>query len=85
MFILNIQGLEIQVVSALTHAWATAGHDYLYKNYLFGEAPYGEHVIFDALDGIIKTGDQLLEQFQSMVYPRTMRPFESPHELGDCL
>ncbi|KAF9737121.1 hypothetical protein PMIN02_001535 [Paraphaeosphaeria minitans] len=77
--------VEIQVVSALTHSWATAGHDLLYKSYVFGEASPEEHIVFDALNGIIQSGDLLLEQFQSMVHRRTYRTFESPHELGDYL
>ncbi|OAG04469.1 uncharacterized protein CC84DRAFT_1176683 [Paraphaeosphaeria sporulosa] len=74
--------VEIQVVSALTHAWATAGHDLLYKSSLFGEPTPEEHRVYDALNGLIQSGDLLLEQFQSMVHGRTYRPFESPHELG---
>lgn len=77
--------VEIQVVSALTHSWATAGHDLLYKSYVFGEASPEEHIVFDALNGIIQSGDLLLEQFQSMVHRRTYRAFQSPHELGDYL
>jgi ppGpp synthetase/RelA/SpoT-type nucleotidyltranferase len=77
--------VEIQVVSALTHAWATAGHDLHYKSYLYGDLTSEEERVFDALNGLVQSGDLLLEQFQSMVHMRTYRPFEYPHELENYL
>ncbi|KAJ4302821.1 hypothetical protein N0V90_001712 [Kalmusia sp. IMI 367209] len=77
--------VEIQVVSALTHAWATAGHDLLYKSYVFGESTSEEQRVFDALNGLIQSGDLILEQFQAMVHRRTYRRFVSHHELAGYL
>ncbi|KAH6642909.1 hypothetical protein C7974DRAFT_469152 [Boeremia exigua] len=64
--------VEIQVVSALGHAWAEAGHDILYKTHAYGRPPTEERRILDALNGLIISGDLLLEQFRESVTKRTV-------------
>lgn len=73
--------VEVQVVSALTHAWAEVGHDVLYKSYAFGPPSTEEERTLDALNGLIQSGDLLLEQFQEMVLRRTSLPFREREEL----
>jgi hypothetical protein len=67
--------VEIQVVSALSHAWAEAGHDVLYKSYAYGPPTLQEEVLLDAINGIVLSGDLLLEQFHELVMKRTFTPF----------
>ncbi|KAJ4383084.1 hypothetical protein N0V86_002312 [Didymella sp. IMI 355093] len=64
--------VEVQVVSALGHAWAEAGHDVLYKTHAYGRPPTEERRILDALNGLIISGDLLLEQFRESVTRRTV-------------
>ncbi|KAF2655093.1 hypothetical protein K491DRAFT_439997 [Lophiostoma macrostomum CBS 122681] len=73
--------VEIQVVSALTHAWAEVGHDIIYKTYAFGEPTLEERRTLDALNGLIQSGDLLLESFQEMVAKRTTLPFQYREQL----
>ncbi|KAJ4302657.1 hypothetical protein N0V90_001546 [Kalmusia sp. IMI 367209] len=73
--------VEIQVVSALTHAWAEVGHDILYKSLADGRPSLEEERILDALNGLIQSGDLLLEQFQKMYIRRTSQPFEYREDL----
>jgi ppGpp synthetase/RelA/SpoT-type nucleotidyltranferase len=63
--------VEIQVVSALGHAWAEARHDVLYKPHAYGLPSAGERQILDTLTGLITSGDILLEQFSASVARRT--------------
>jgi len=77
--------VEIQVVSALTHAWAEVGHDILYKSYVYGQPPIDEERILDALNGLIQSGDLLLEQFQEMLLKRTSEPFKHREQLTGFL
>lgn len=63
--------VEIQVVSALTHAWAEVGHDILYKSYAYGQPTVQEERALDALNGLVQSGELLLEQFHEMVHKRT--------------
>jgi ppGpp synthetase/RelA/SpoT-type nucleotidyltranferase len=77
--------VEIQVVSALTHAWAEVGHDILYKSYAFGQPTIQEERILDALNGLIQSGDLLLESFQEMLVKRTSQPFKYRDQLTDFL
>ncbi|PVH97228.1 hypothetical protein DM02DRAFT_685698 [Periconia macrospinosa] len=58
--------VEIQVVSALGHAWAEAGHDVQYKSHAFGPPTEREERILDALSGLVSTGDLLLEEFRGL-------------------
>ncbi|KAF2122985.1 hypothetical protein BDV96DRAFT_561791 [Lophiotrema nucula] len=73
--------VEIQVVSALTHAWAEVGHDILYKSYVYGPPTFQEERTLDSLNGLIHSGDLLLEQFQEMLVKRTTAPFRHRAEL----
>lgn len=68
--------IEIQVVSALGHAWAEAGHDVLYKTHAYGRPNLMELRILDALSGLIVSGDVLLEQFRESVTKRTVTKWE---------
>jgi ppGpp synthetase/RelA/SpoT-type nucleotidyltranferase len=67
----DYERVEIQVVSALGHAWSEASHDVLYKSYTYGRPTIEEERIFDALNGIIISGDSLLEQLHELVMKRT--------------
>ncbi|PVI04775.1 hypothetical protein DM02DRAFT_142337 [Periconia macrospinosa] len=67
--------VEIQVVSALSHAWAEAGHDILYKSYAYGPPTLQEELLLDSLNGIVLSGDLLLEQFHELVMKRTYARF----------
>lgn len=73
--------VEIQVVSALTHAWAEAGHDVLYKEWKFGPPTREEERVLDAINGIVLSGDILLQQFHEYVRKRTYAKFLNKDEL----
>ncbi|KAF2262813.1 hypothetical protein CC78DRAFT_605216 [Lojkania enalia] len=77
--------VEIQVVSALVHAWAEVGHDILYKSHAYGKPTIQERRILDALNGLIQSGDLLLQQFQELVNERTYKEFAHPDKLGSYL
>ena len=77
--------VEIQVVSALGHAWAEAGHDVLYKTHAYGRPSIMEQRILDALNGLIVSGDLLLEQFRESVTKRTVEPWEYVSQFEDFL
>lgn len=74
--------VEIQVVSALGHAWAEAGHDVLYKTYAYGPPSEAEERILDALSGLVSSGDLLLEQFRELVTKRTYAKWGHRDELA---
>ncbi|KAJ9633665.1 hypothetical protein H2199_007143 [Coniosporium tulheliwenetii] len=79
--------VEIQVVSVLVHAWAEVGHDIEYKK-IFGEASDGEKRILDCLNGLVRTGELLLEQLHDQFKSRIAaadRPFANKYELGTFL
>lgn len=73
--------VEVQVVSALTHAWAEVGHDIMYKSLAHGRPTLEEERILDALNGLIQSGDLLLEQFQKMYIRRTAQTFKYREDL----
>jgi ppGpp synthetase/RelA/SpoT-type nucleotidyltranferase len=77
--------IEIQVVSALGHAWAQAGHDVLYKSFAYGEPTLQEKRILDAVNGIVLSGDLLLEEFHELVMKRTYTPWTHLNEFGSFL
>lgn len=77
--------IEIQVVSALTHAWAEVGHDILYKTLADGRPSLEEERILDALNGLIQSGDLLLQQFQQMYMTRRSLPFVHREDLMNFL
>lgn len=74
--------VEIQVVSALSHAWAEAGHDVQYKSWAYGPPTIQEERILDALNGLVQSGDLLLEQFHELVMDRTYKKFTHVDEFG---
>lgn len=77
--------VEVQVVSALVHAWAEVGHDVLYKGHTFGKATNQEQLLLDALNGLIQSGDLLLQQFHELVEERTYKKFTYADDLRSCL
>ena len=76
---------EIQVVSALLHGWAEAQHDVQYKIMAYGEPSNAEQRILDAINGILLSGDLLLEQFYQTFYSRVYQRFNEVDELGRFL
>jgi ppGpp synthetase/RelA/SpoT-type nucleotidyltranferase len=78
----ELDRVEIQVVSALGHVWAEAGHDVMYKTHTFGNPTMLEHRILDALSGLITSGDLLLEEFRESVTKRTYARWKHPEELA---
>jgi ppGpp synthetase/RelA/SpoT-type nucleotidyltranferase len=77
--------VEIQVMSALNHAWAEAGHDVLYKQHAFGTPTRDEQRILDSLRGLVSSGDLLLEQFYESVNKRTIAQIKYRDEFGTFL
>jgi ppGpp synthetase/RelA/SpoT-type nucleotidyltranferase len=77
--------VEIQVTSALSHAWAEAGHEAKYKGWANGPPDIQEQRILDALNGIVLSGDLLLEQFHELVKARTYKRFAHVDELRGFL
>lgn len=73
---------EIQVVSALSHAWAEAGHDILYKSHEYGVPSAQEEQLLDSLNGLVMSGDILLEQFYDLVVKRTTAKFQHHYDFG---
>jgi ppGpp synthetase/RelA/SpoT-type nucleotidyltranferase len=64
--------VEIQVVSALSHPWAEVSYDMLYKGLSYGPPPAAEEYrILDTLNGLIVSGDALMEQYGDLVSRRT--------------
>lgn len=61
--------VEIQVASVLMHAWAEVEHDILYKSHC-GEASSEEKRILDVLNGLVLTGENLLEELQDSYHSR---------------
>ncbi|OSS43287.1 hypothetical protein B5807_12100 [Epicoccum nigrum] len=74
--------VEVQVVSALGHVWAEAGHDVMYKTYAYGNPTKLERRILDALSGLITSGDLLLEEFRESVTKRTYTRWKHSDELA---
>ncbi|KAL8795009.1 MAG: hypothetical protein Q9195_002457 [Heterodermia aff. obscurata] len=76
---------EIQVVSALLHGWQEAQHDVQYKTIAYGEPSIAEQRILDAINGILLSGDLLLEQFYQMFYSRVYQRFNEVDDLARFL
>ena len=79
--------IEIQVVSALAHVWSEVEHDIVYKADKLRETEREERLL-DALNGLVKSGDVILEEIQSVMAARSS--FESEelrnkYELGAYL
>jgi ppGpp synthetase/RelA/SpoT-type nucleotidyltranferase/uncharacterized protein HemY len=61
--------IEIQIASALMHAWAEVEHDLIYKPYS-GDLSYEEYQILDELNGLVLTGEIALQRLQKAVKNR---------------
>lgn len=76
--------IEIQVASILMHAWAEVNHDLAYKP-SSGDLSQQELSILDGLNGLLLTGEVLLEQLQSAFQERVAHqkePFANQYELA---
>ena len=76
--------IEIQVASALMHAWAEVEHDLVYKPYS-GELSYEELQILDELNGLVLAGEIALERLQKAVKNRVSevgKEFNNHYELA---
>ena len=81
------QIFEVQVVSALTHVWSKVQHDLVYK-VLQDAATDDQRRLLDSLNGLVQTGEVLLEQIQQLSAKRmSSNPdlFENKYELGAYL
>jgi ppGpp synthetase/RelA/SpoT-type nucleotidyltranferase len=58
--------IEIQIASALMHAWAEVEHDLIYKPYS-GDLSYEEYQILDELNGLVLAGEIALQRLQKAV------------------
>jgi ppGpp synthetase/RelA/SpoT-type nucleotidyltranferase len=79
--------IEIQVASLLMHAWSEVNHDLGYKP-IEGAASHDELRILDGLNGLVLTGELLLQQLQAAAKSRISsenRKFENQYELGAFL
>lgn len=76
--------IEIQVASLLMHAWSEVNHDLGYKP-IHGPPSLDEHRILDTINGLVLTGELLLQQLQAAVNSRIQsqnRNFKSQYDLG---
>lgn len=75
---------EIQVASALMHAWAEVEHDLVYKPFS-GELSYEEYQILDELNGLVLTGEIALQRLQKAMKNRVSQvgqEFNNHYELA---
>ncbi|KAA8569220.1 hypothetical protein EYC84_000887 [Monilinia fructicola] len=80
--------IEIQVASVLMHSWAEVNHDLVYKELTGGTPPTQERRILDAINGLIHSGEVLLQQLQVDMDRRVKRqngPFKDQFELKSFL
>ena len=78
---------EIQVVSALAQVWSEIEHDIVYK-VLEMKPTENEERMLDSLNGLVKTGEVILEQIQKLLAARTSHnteAFENKYEVGAYL
>lgn len=76
--------IEIQVASALMHAWAEVEHDLVYKPFS-GELSYEEYQILDELNGLVHVGEIALQRLQRAVKNRVSQvgmEFNNHYELA---
>ncbi len=76
--------IEIQIASALMHAWAEVEHDLVYKPYS-GELSYEEYQILDELNGLVLAGEIALQRLQKAVKNRVSQvgqEFNNHYELA---
>jgi len=62
--------VEIQVASVLMHAWSEIEHDLVYKTLTGGKPSEQELRILDATNGLVHTGEVLLQQLQTAMDAR---------------
>jgi ppGpp synthetase/RelA/SpoT-type nucleotidyltranferase len=77
--------VEIQVVSALGHAWAEAEHQVKYKSSAYGPPTEEEERLLDTLSGLVSSGELLLEQFSKLVNKRTYAKITYRDDFGTFL
>lgn len=76
--------IEIQVASLLMHAWSEVNHDLAYKT-LQGTLSEGEVRMLDGINGLVRTGEVMLNQLKSSTERRIAsqkRAFANFFELG---
>ena len=76
--------IEIQIASALMHAWAEVEHDLIYKPYS-GDLSYEEYQILDELNGLVLAGEIALQRLQKAVKNRvsqTSKEFNNHYEVA---
>jgi ppGpp synthetase/RelA/SpoT-type nucleotidyltranferase/uncharacterized protein HemY len=76
--------IEIQIASALMHAWAEVEHDLIYKPYS-GDLSYEEYQILDELNGLVLAGEIALQRLQKAVKIRvsqTAKEFNNHYEVA---
>jgi ppGpp synthetase/RelA/SpoT-type nucleotidyltranferase len=76
--------IEIQVASVLMHAWAEIDHDLVYKTLTGSPASQQELRLLDATNGLVHTGEVLLQQLQTAMDTRVAyqnKPFSEQYEL----
>lgn len=76
--------IEIQIASALMHAWAEVEHDLVYKPYS-GDLSYEEYQILDELNGLVLAGEIALQRLQKAVKNRvsqTSKEFNNHYEVA---
>ena len=79
--------IEIQVASALMHAWSEVEHDLVYKP-LSGNLSEEEYAILDELNGLVLSGEIALERLQKAVKLRVGEKgekFNNHYELSSYL
>lgn len=79
--------IEIQIASALMHAWAEVEHDLVYKPFS-GDLSYEEYQILDELNGLVLTGEIALERLQKAVKNRVSQggtEFNNHYEVASFL
>ena len=80
--------IEIQVASVLMHAWAEVNHDLICKTLTGGAASDEEHRLLDATNGLVQSGEVLLQQLQIAVETRVSdqnEQFSDQYDLGSFL
>ncbi len=76
--------VEIQIASALMHAWAEVEHDLVYKPHI-GRLSEEEFKILDELNGLVLSGEIALERLQKAFKKRIAAmdaPFSNQYELA---
>jgi ppGpp synthetase/RelA/SpoT-type nucleotidyltranferase len=77
--------VEVQVISALGHAWSEAEHDIKYKTEAYGEPTEAEERLLDALSGLVSSGELILEQLMKSVNKRTSSTIQHREDLESVI